>query len=82
MKSFRIALFTFAAIVVLGTLVGPAPASAATDYSWLSNKPYLDCLRLFYTGDYLMPANATPKQRAERHEQGRRYCNRQFYGHD
>ena len=29
-----------------------------------------------------MPANATPAQRAAKHEAGRRYCNRQYYGHD
>ncbi len=81
MKSSRISLFALAAIVGLGTLAGSAPASA-TDWSWLANKPYTDCLKLFYSGDFLIPANATPAQRAEKHEQGRRYCNRQYYGHD
>ncbi len=79
MKIPRISLLALAAI--LGTLAGSAPASA-TDWNWLSNKPYTDCLKLFYTGDFLMPANATPAQRAAKHEQGRRYCNRKFYGHD
>jgi hypothetical protein len=81
MKISRISLLAFAAILGLGTLAGSAPASA-TDWSWLSNKPYTDCLKLFYTGDFLIPANATPAQRAVKHEQGRRYCNRQYYGHD
>jgi hypothetical protein len=81
MKHPRIALLAFAAILGLSTLAGSAPASA-TDWSFLSNKPYMDCLKLFYTGDFLIPANATPAQRAEKHEQGRRYCNRQYYGHD
>lgn len=81
MKNSRIALFALAAIVGLAALTAPAPASA-DDWSWLANKPYLNCLQLFYTGDFLMPANATPQQRAEKHEQGRRYCNRTYYGHD
>ena len=79
MKSLRI-LFAFA-IIGFSTLTGSVPASA-TDWSWLSNKPYMDCLKLWYSGDFLIPANATPAQRAERKEQGRRYCNRQYLGHD
>ena len=81
MKSSRMSLLAFAATVGLGMLAGSAPASA-TDWSWLSNKPYTDCLKLFYSGDFLMPANATPAQRAAKHEHGRRYCNRVYYGHD
>ena len=84
MKTSRIALFAFAAIVCLGTVVGSAqysPASAG-QWDWLSNKDYIACLNLFANGDFLMPANATPAQRAAKHEQGRRYCNRQYYGHD
>jgi hypothetical protein len=84
MKSSRIAVFAFAAIVGLGALAGSAqysPASA-TDWSWLSNKDYVACLQLFANGDFLMPKNATPAERAAKHEQGRHYCNRQYLGHD
>jgi hypothetical protein len=70
MKNSRIALFAFAAIVCFGTLARPAPASA-TDWGWLANKPYTDCLKLFSTGDFLIPANATPARRAIKHERGR-----------
>ena len=51
MKNSRIALFALAAIVGLAALTAPAPASA-DDWSWLANKPYLNCLQLFYTGDF------------------------------
>lgn len=81
MKTARIAVFVFAAAVGLSALVTSAPAKA-TDWSWLSNKQYIDCLNLFANGDFLTPANASPAERAAKHEQGRRYCNRQFYGHD
>jgi hypothetical protein len=81
MKSLRISAIAFATIIGLATLGGSAPASA-TDWSWVANKPYTDCLKLFATGDFLIPANASPAKRAEMREQGRRYCNRQYYGHD
>jgi hypothetical protein len=77
MKSSRIALFAFAAIVGLGTLGSPAPASA-TDWSWLSNKNYVHCLQLFSTGNFQIPPNASPAQIAAKHEQGRLYCNKQY----
>ena len=76
MKTSRFALFA-AAILGLGTLASPAPASA-TDWSWLSNKGYTNCLQLFATGGFLIPGNATPAERALKHEQGRRYCNKQY----
>lgn len=81
MKTARLVLLAFATAVGLSTLAG-STAAKADDWSWLANKPYTDCLKLFYTGDFLMPPNATPQERAARHEQGRRYCNRQYYGHD
>jgi len=52
MKSSRIALFAFALIVGLGTLAALPPASA-TDWSFLSNKNYVNCLQLFANGNFL-----------------------------
>ena len=73
-----------AAIVAGAGLLASASTSPASagQYDWLGNKDYISCLQLFYTGDFLMPANASPAERAAKHEAGRRYCNRQFYGHD
>ena len=84
MKTSRISLLAFAVIVGLGTLTGSAQYSPALagQWDWLSNKDYVACLRLFSSGNFLIPANATPEQRAAKHEQGRRYCNRQYYGDD
>ena len=86
MKSSRIFAFAFAAIFGLGALAGSAKYSSASaddlGLGWLSNKDYVSCLELFYTGNFLMPPNLTPSQIAARHEQGRRYCNRVYYGHD
>ena len=80
----RIRLFATAAIVAGAGLLASASTSPASagQYDWLGNKDYINCLQLFYTGDFLMPANASPSERAARHEAGRRYCNRQYYGHD
>jgi|SRR6266702_6365038 len=84
MKSSRVSLLAFAAVVGLVTLTASAnysPASAG-QFDWLSNKDYVHCLQLFATGDFLTPANATSAQRAALHEKGRHYCNRTYYGHD
>jgi hypothetical protein len=81
MKTARITLFALAASVGLSTLVASAPAHA-TDWSFLQNKPYIDCLNLFANGNFLIPANASAAQIAQKHEQGRQYCNRRFYGHN
>jgi hypothetical protein len=81
MKIARLALLTFAAAVGFGVLAAPAPASA-TDWSWLSNKNYVSCLQLYASGNFQMPANLSPAQQAAYHEQGRRFCNRTYYGHD
>jgi hypothetical protein len=42
--------------------------------SWLGNKPYVQCLQ-FMTSSW---NNATEAMKAE----GRRQCNRKYYGHD
>ena len=84
MKSSRIALVAFAVIVGLGTLAGSAqysPASAG-QWDWMSNKNYVSCLQLFASGNFQIPANASPAQRAALHEKGRHYCNRTYYGHE
>ena len=84
MKSSRIALFTFAAIVGFGTLAGPAPASA-TDWSWLGNKPYIDCLNLMDAmsrGGGIFGPKTNPAQQAQAYDRGRRQCNMKYYGHE
>ncbi|MGJ5076951.1 hypothetical protein [Bradyrhizobium oligotrophicum] len=81
--TFSVRLSAAVAIVAAAGLLASASASpASAGWEWLGNKNYVNCLQLFYTGNFLMPANASAAERAARHEQGRRYCNRQFYGHD
>ncbi|GLH76792.1 hypothetical protein SSBR45G_17000 [Bradyrhizobium sp. SSBR45G] len=78
-----IRLFAAAAIVATAGLLASASTSpASAGWEWLGNKNYINCLQLFASGNFLIPANATPAQRAAKHEAGRRYCNRQYYGHD
>lgn len=81
MRALRITAFAFAASIQIALLIGTGPASAG-QWDWLSNKDYVNCLKLFASGDFLVPANATAAQRDALHEKGRRYCNRQYYGHD
>ena len=56
MTSSRLALFVLAAAVAVGSLVGSAqltPAAAwglGSNYSWMGNKKYMDCLR--YVGAF------------------------------
>ena len=78
MTSVRVALL--AALVGLGAIAGSAQVSPASagQYDYLSNKPYLDCLKLFYSGDFLAPRGQTPAQQAARREKGRQYCNRTY----
>ncbi len=81
--SSSIRVFIAAAIVATAGLLASASTSpAAAGWEWLGNKDYITCLQLFAYGDFLMPANASPAERAARHEAGRHYCNRQYYGHD
>lgn len=83
MKSSRNAIFAFAAIVGLGTLTCPAPASAL-DLSWLANKPYVDCLKLsdsMSRGGGIWGPRTNPAQQAQGYDRGRRMCNTKYYGH-
>jgi hypothetical protein len=72
MKTPRIALFAFGAIVGLASLVGSAhysPASAL-DLSWLDNDSYVRCLK-YVSG--LANGNEAA------YDRGRRACNRQYF---
>jgi hypothetical protein len=83
MKSSRIAVLAFAAIVGLGALANSAPASA-TDWSWLGNKPYVDCLKLMQSishGGGIWGSVKNPAQQAQGYDNGRRQCNMKYYGH-
>jgi hypothetical protein len=86
MKSSRISVFALAAIVGLGTLAGPAPASASDlGLSWLGNKPYVDCLRLMDSmsrGGGIWGRKTNPAEQAQGYNKGRRMCNTQYYGHE
>jgi len=53
MKTARFALF--AALIGLGSLLGtalssPAAAGIGSQYGWMGNKPYMDCLK--YVGAF------------------------------
>jgi hypothetical protein len=72
MKTSRIALFAFAAIVGIGSLVGSAQYSpvSAGQLDWLSNDNYVRCLK--YVSAISHGSDAA-------YDRGRRACNRQYY---
>lgn len=87
MKSSRIALYIFAAIVGLGTLAGSAQSSPASagQWDWLGNKPYVDCLKLMDSmsrGGGIWGPSRTGAQQAASYDKGRRMCNQKYYGHE
>jgi hypothetical protein len=74
---------TYLAIVAVAiTFGGLATPASATDWSWLSNKDYVACLKLYASGNFQIPPGASSAQQVALHEKGRRYCNRTYYGHD
>lgn len=83
MKSSRFALFVLATIIGLGALSASKPA-AATDWSWLGNKPYIDCINQanFFAGWGGIGKTYTGAEKAARYDIARRKCNRKYYGHD
>jgi hypothetical protein len=90
MKCSRIALFAFAAAVGVASLLAPAPFNSASagglGLDWLSNKPYVDCLKLMdswsRTGGFSGRPARNPAIQSARFDQGRRACNKQYYGHE
>ena len=78
MTLVRLAFFA----AVLSATAFSAPASAQNiNYSFLGNKPYMNCLRLFHYNGYMMPRGLSPAGQAAYKEKGRRMCNRNYgYG--
>jgi len=76
MTPSRTALSALAAIAALGLLAAPAPASA-TDWSWLANKQYIQCLQIMS----INWSHRSPAQQAAAQENGRHICNMKYYGH-
>lgn len=88
MKTSRIALFAFAAIVAIGSLAGSTQSSQAggLGLDWLSNKDYVNCLKLMdgmsRGGSIWGGPVRTGADQAAGYERGRHFCNRKYYGHD
>ena len=72
----------FATAIAISTVIGSLAPANAGQWSWLGNKPYIDCINLWSTGDFMIPRHYNAEQRAALKEKGRRYCNQKYYGHD
>ena len=84
MKTTRTALLVLAAIVGISAFGSSTQASYAggLGLDWLSNKPYVECIkqaRLFADVSSIVRG---PVYREASFEQGRHQCNRQYYGHE
>ena len=73
------------AAVSLSVAIGTAPSHAG-QWDWLGNKDYVNCLKLMDSmargGIWSQGRVYTGQQHAARYDQGRRQCNRKYYGHD
>ena len=83
MKTSRIALFTFAALVGISSLFGSVRSSDAggLGLDWLSNKPYVGCLKQARMLADVSSVMKGPAYREASYNRGRRDCNQRYYGH-
>jgi len=83
MKTSRIALFTLAAFVGIGSLFGSARSSDAggLGLDWLSNKPYVECVKRARMLADVSSVIRGPVYREESYNRSRRECNQRYYGH-
>jgi hypothetical protein len=83
MKTSRFALFAFAAMLGIGSLVGSTQTSQAGSLDWLGNKDYVNCLKLMdgmsRGGAVWGSPNRSGTEREAAYDRGRRFCNRKFY---
>ena len=84
MKTSRIALATLAALVAASSLVGSANSSYAggLGLDWLSNKPYVECLKNARMLADVSSVMKGPAYREASYERGRHQCNQRYYGHE
>ncbi len=84
MNLSRTALLTFAATVGISSFVASIQTSNAggLGLDWLSNKPYVECLKQARMLADVSSIIKGPVYREASYEQGRHQCNRQYYGHE
>lgn len=80
----RTALSAFAAIVGISSFVASIQTSHAggLGLDWLSNKPYVECLKQARLLADVGSVMKGPAYREASYERGRHQCNRQYYGHE
>jgi hypothetical protein len=84
MKTSRIALLAFAVIAGIGALTASTQNSRAggLGLDWLSNKPYVECIRRASMLADVSSIMRGPAYREQSYDLGRRQCNRKHYGRD
>ncbi len=82
MKTPRIALFTFAALIGISSLFGSARSSVAggLGLDWLANKPYVECVKKARLLADVTSIMKGPVYREANYDRGRRDCNQRYYG--
>ena len=83
MKTFRTALFAFAALAGLSSFVTSTQSSYAggLGLDWLSNKPYVECVKRARMLADVSSVMKGPAYREASYDRGRRECNQRYYGH-
>jgi hypothetical protein len=83
MKTSRLALFAFAAMLGIGSPVGSTQTSQAggLGLDWLANKPYVECLKRARMLADVSSIMRGPVYREQSYDLGRRQCNQRYYGH-
>jgi hypothetical protein len=79
MKLSRIALIALAATVSLSAMPGLISSATAGPYDWMSNKPYVACLKqATYRANLIRDHGGGRAGYEIRYNSGRRACNRAF----
>ena len=80
----RTALLALAAILGISSFVASIRASQAggLGLDWLSNKPYVECLKKARMLADVSSVMNGPAYREASYERGRHQCNRKYYGHE
>lgn len=77
-------LLAFAAVLGISSLVASTQTSHAggLGLDWLSNKPYVECLKQARMLADVSSVMKGPAYREASYERGHHQCNRTYYGHE
>ncbi|MBR0995537.1 hypothetical protein JQ580_33000 [Bradyrhizobium japonicum] len=81
MKTTHTSLF-IAAGILAGSLFVSSAQAGGLGLDWLSNKPYVECLKQARMLADVSSIMKGPVYREASYERGRHQCNQRYYGHE